>query len=304
MEDPSSMIREDDQHESTDEDEDREVEEDFTKLMASSTKKVHHLTDMLVNAKLGLGKLKIIIRSKMNGYLIMLYTQLALSDDRVWAEGLLIFYEIFHFLEEAMRRLEKIEIIHRMSRVIHGIERTKAFEEDLLHYYGSNFFETYQIRPSVGNYLRHLRNLEEREPLRLLAYVYHLYLGLLSGGQILKRKRDLKLKLFTVGGLIRDTIPDNRIRKEDAVTRFEDGRSISDIKKEIKFTMNDIASDLSLDERNSLLQEGILVFRHNLEIIHSIRGTGRVAVLNVLTHPIFIIIFVSLAFCVLYFLVI
>jgi len=218
-----------------------------------------------------------------------------MSDNRVWAEGLLIFYDIFRFLEGALDRLQsKLEVFNRMSKVIKGIQRTKAFEEDLKYHYGDNFLVTYEIRPSVGTYLRHLQVLEEREPLRLLSYIYHLYLGLLSGGQVLTRKRDLQRKLLTVGGLIENTIPDSR-KKMDAVTRFEDGRSIPEIKKEIKFTMNDIAADLSTDERNSLLEEGTLVFRYNLEIIQSIKGTGRIAIFTLLTHPIFILCLILLS---------
>lgn len=48
--------------------------------MRRATRRAHAASDALVNVKLGL----------------------ALSDDGVWAEGLLVFYEIFRRLEEAM----------------------------------------------------------------------------------------------------------------------------------------------------------------------------------------------------------
>lgn len=44
---------------------------------------------------------------------------------------------------------------------------------------------------ALENYLEHLQNLERENPKLLLAYVYHLYLGLLSGGQILAKKRSV-----------------------------------------------------------------------------------------------------------------
>lgn len=42
---------------------------------------------------------------------------------------------------------------------------------------------------ALENYIEHLQELERSNPQLLLAYVYHLYLGLLSGGQILAKKR-------------------------------------------------------------------------------------------------------------------
>lgn len=223
-------------------------------------------------------------------------TFVAMSDDHIWAEGLLIFYEIFRFLEETLTRLSpRLEVFNKMQKVLIGIERTRAFEEDLEFYFGSEFLRTYIIRPSVANYLRHLKILEEREPLRLLAYIYHLYMGLLSGGQILKKKRDLKQKFTTLGGIIGNRSANPNPRSSDAVTRMGfDGRSISDIKKDIAFTMNDIASDLSKDEKDSLISESLLVFQYNNEIIRSVKNTGKVAVLAVLTNPLFILLILIL----------
>jgi heme oxygenase len=217
-----------------------------------------------------------------------------MSDDTIYAEGLLIFYEIFRFLEEVLAKLSpRLLVFNKMDKILKGTERTKAFEDDLEFYFGKGFFRTsYSIRPAVANYLRHLKVLEEREPLRLIAYIYHLYMGLLSGGQILKKKRELKLKLTTLGGLT-GTGPITRNGSEnrgDAVTQFGlDGRSISEIKRDIAFTMNDIASDLSKDEKDSLISESILVFQYNNEIIRSVKNTGRAAVMAVLTSPLLIL---------------
>ena len=48
-----------------------------------------------------------------------------------------------------------------------------------------------KIRPkALVKYIDHLKHIaEEDEPLLLVAYIYHLYMGLLSGGQILSKKR-------------------------------------------------------------------------------------------------------------------
>ncbi|ODM95621.1 Heme oxygenase 1 [Orchesella cincta] len=263
-------------------DEDNDPDEDdevlFTIKMRQATRKVHNVSDALVNAKLGI----------------------AMSDEKVWAEGLLVFYEIFRFLENALERLApRNSHFKKMHAVIQDIQRTKAFEDDLQYYYGNNYLKTYQIRPSVADYLKHLETLEEREPLRLLAYVYHLYMGLLSGGQILKRKRELRRKLkrsfgellgwfgLRPQGSTTDSYGSSSSKPGNAVTTFAmDGRTISDIKKEIAFTMNDIAADLSRDEKESLLSEGIAVFQRNNEIVGSIERTGLIALKNLTGSPV------------------
>jgi len=142
--------------------------------------------------------------------------------------------------------------------------------------------------------------LEEREPLRLLAYVYHLYMGLLSGGQILNRKRELRKKLkrsfgellgwLSLGMRSRSPPPpggSSSVKLGNAVTSFVmDGRTINDIKKEIAFTMNDIASDLSKDEKESLISESMMVFQRNNEVVGTIERTGLIALKNLSGSPV------------------
>ena len=104
--------------------------------------------------------------------------------------GLLVFYEIFKFLEECLER-------HADSLMgdllLPGMARTAALEQDLAHYLGEGWREGYTVRQEVRGYLEHLQHLEEDNPYLLTPYVYHLYMGLFSGGQVLKAKRFLSL---------------------------------------------------------------------------------------------------------------
>lgn len=68
--------------------------------------------------------------------------------------------------------------------------RKKAFEDDLTHYLGVDW-KTLPKSMALENYLQHLQDLENDDTKLLMAYVYHLYLGLLSGGQILAKKRKM-----------------------------------------------------------------------------------------------------------------
>ena len=142
----------------------------FSKQMRLRTRNIHALSDNLVNLKLGA----------------------TISNDAVWSEGLLVFYEIFRFLEKALDR-------HADSLLgdldLDGLRRTEALELDLEHYFGEEWDRDYEVRPAVAAYLAHLERIERRDPYLLVAYVYHLYMGLLSGGQVLNGKR----KLFGVG---------------------------------------------------------------------------------------------------------
>ena len=134
----------------------------FSVQLRKATKNIHDLSDALVNAKLGV----------------------TISDDSVWAEGLLVFYEVFKFLEKSLNSHSDSLI---GDLLIPDMARTEAFEEDLDFFFG-DWREGYQIRPEVRLYLDHLGSLDQENPYLLIPYIYHLYMGLFSGGQILAAK--------------------------------------------------------------------------------------------------------------------
>ena len=135
----------------------------FSVQLRKATKNIHDLSDALVNAKLGV----------------------TISDDSVWAEGLLVFYEVFKFLEHALRSHSDSLI---GDLLIAGMARTEAIEEDLEHFYGASWKDDYTVRVEVQQYLDHLTQLDNDNPYLLIPYIYHLYMGLFSGGQILQAK--------------------------------------------------------------------------------------------------------------------
>lgn len=214
----------------------------FSKQMREATRDVHALSDALVNAKLAF----------------------ALSDNGVWAEGLLIFYEIFRYLEDAMLRLKGTPV---GDFYIDGLARTEAFEKDLKFYLGDNWADNYVPRESVAEYLLHLRHLEKSKPILLVAYIYHLYMGLLSGGQILTKKRALVQKI----------IPGSRELNNTgyAVTTFEN-TSIANLKRQFVNILNTVALTLDDKTKQELLEESRNVFVMNNKIIKTVRGTTHV----------------------------
>lgn len=194
----------------------------------------------------------------------------ALSDSCVWAEGLLVFYEIFRYLEEAMIRLKDT---HVGELCIEGMQRTEAFEKDLNFYLGTDWMKTYKPRDSVIKYLLHLRKLESSDPNQLMAYIYHLYMGLLSGGQILRKKRAVVKKFLPFS---------SEHTYQDAVTDFG-ATNISNMKKDLVEAMNGIAGVLDEGTKEKLIEESKTVFMMNNEIIKSVQGTNEVILKKLIT---------------------
>lgn len=185
----------------------------------------------------------------------------AVSDNSVWAEGLLVFYEIFRFIEEAILRLKNTPVGEFNFK---EMMRTEAFEKDLEFYLDKNWAYNYTPRESVVKYLLHLQELEKENPILLMAYIYHLYMGLLSGGQILSKKRLLTNKFLLLP---------KEDREGNAVTDFGN-HSIASIKKKIVETTNSIANDLDDNTKELLLKESKTVFVLNNAMIRTIRGTN------------------------------
>ncbi|KOX70144.1 Heme oxygenase [Melipona quadrifasciata] len=236
-------------------------EDTFCKKMRKATREIHSISDALVNAKLAFGFL----------------------DDSVWADGLLIFYEIFRYLELAMIRWKHTEV---GSLLQDELRRTEAFERDLEFYLGKEWTKNYNPRGSVTKYLNHLKEIENTEPILLLAYIYHLYMGLLSGGIILRKKRQVMQKIWPFKGS--QTTVNN-------ITDFGNS-NIYELKRNMRDTMNSIAKTLDEDTKNKLIEESKMVFTLNNEIIRSIEGAGTILIKKTMYFVIPVMIFLLALF--------
>lgn len=141
--------------------------------------------------------------------------------------------------------------------------RATLFEADLELYYGKNWKITHtpKSRECVRNYINHLEELEKTEPNLLIPYIYHLYLGLLSGGIIIRKKH--KLTPFSV------------FSKQSSVVDFE-SKIVGELKTFIKNITNDIAENLDEDMKKKLLDESITVFKLNCDLIRSVESAKNV----------------------------
>lgn len=203
----------------------------FSKEMRKVTRDVHDLSDALVNAKL----------------------VLAMSDTNIWIEGLLVFYEVFKFLEKTMDECRGNTFLQEFN--IKEMKRTECFENDLKYYLGEDWKLNYKPRESVVKYLNHMEEIKKKDDTLLIAYVYHLYLGVLSGGQLISKKRQLSpFKSSYV----------------DQVLSFRPDVNVGSLKRQIKRILDDQSANISHETRLALLEESRRVFLLNNSIIKSI----------------------------------
>lgn len=147
--------------------------------------------------------------------------------------------------------------------------RMENFERDLCFYKGDSWKENYKPREAVCKYLSHLNRIKETNSLLLIPYVYHLYLGLLSGGQILVKKRQLKSK-FTGSDNNEDEV---NITPGNALLSFPD-RSLFELKNNLKATIDEYAKNFDDDLRREMIVESQKVFELNNMLINSVEGVA------------------------------
>ncbi|XP_026674810.1 heme oxygenase 2 [Ceratina calcarata] len=240
-----------------------EEQNSFCKRMRKATREIHTISDSLVNAKLAFG----------------------FFDNSIWADGLLVFYEIFRYLELAMIRSKDTQVGLFLRE---ELRRTEAFERDLEFYLGKEWKKDYSPRESVTKYLIHLNEIEKADPILLVAYIYHLYMGLLSGGIILQKKRQL----------VRKAWPFKQIQTTSSnIIQFGDS-SIYELKQYMRDTMNKIADTLDEDTKDKLIEESKTVFALNNEIIRSVQGIGTVALKKTAYFVISVLVFLFAFFIV------
>lgn len=239
------MTEQETENEKVEDEKDDKRKELFSQRMRAATRNIHNTSDAMVNAKLGV----------------------TMSDDSVWAEGLLVFYEIFKFLEEAL-------VAHSDSLIgdllIPGMARTEALESDLAHYLGDGWKDGYVIRSEVAKYLEHLKKLDQENPYLLIPYIYHLYMGLFSGGQVLRATRFLSMSSISGAGG-----DDDGDKPGNSVTTYGDV-TIGSLKKQLRKAINDLAEELDEETKEAILVEGVKVFELNNVIIGSVKGVDRV----------------------------
>lgn len=242
----------------------------YTKELRAATNDVHRLTDILVNAKFAF----------------------ALSDDSVWADGLLSFYEIYKFFEEHLPpKLLPVEL-----------HRTASFEKDFEYFWGRDWRRNYEIRPCVQKYIEHLEEVNAKNQILLFAYAYQMYMALMSGGQLLQKKRMIARKLWP-GRVNADTETVNRETEAPSSSSVSESQAtgdlssrpmpvqvcicppgcaatyfpekIDDLKSKLRHILNQHYKDFDEKTKAEFIEESRNVFLYNSDVVRNVKGVNR-----------------------------
>lgn len=100
---------------------------------------------------------------------------------------------VYAALEEGMRQHKDHPVLSNIYFPV--LERSEKIKEDLAFLIGNDWESKMPETEAARSYGERLRNLAEKNPVRLAAHAYTRYLGDLSGGQILKKMAQKHLGL-------------------------------------------------------------------------------------------------------------
>ncbi|CAB9497735.1 Heme oxygenase 2 [Seminavis robusta] len=218
----------------------------LTDQMRAATKSDHDKSDKLVNLKLAL----------------------VLTSPALYGEALGLFLPVFETMESIIDRNSKHPQIGKLHPMMDILRRTPGFRSDLEYYLPGDRRQELEKAWKNGEnavikeYVEHLEKLEKEDPVRVLAYAYHLNGGVLAGGQIISRMVRKAMGL-----------PNNQ---EEGVMVFKvkDEASMSNkgVFQKVKSIFNE-ELELSAESKQALIQEGKEVFRLNNALVSTVKGT-------------------------------
>ncbi|XP_055902830.1 heme oxygenase 1 [Eupeodes corollae] len=220
-------------------------EEDFPTQLKKATRDVHKISDVLVNAKFAL----------------------ALSNDKVWADGLLSFYELYKFFEQELPEELLPKELHRID----------GFERDFEYFLGKDWKQSYEIKEPVKKYMDHLREVNERDKILLFAYAFQMYMALMSGGQLLQRKRMIARKLT----MSKKEDDEEETVKPGCEATWFGHKKIPELKAKLKSILNEKYKDFDEDMKKAYIEESRNVFIFNNEVIRSVKGVNQVNAIQI-----------------------
>lgn len=191
------------------------------------------------------------------------------------------FYEIYKYFETHLPE----ELLPK------ELHRTEAFEKDFVYFYGENWKDNYEIRPAVRKYLDHLEQVNKTNKLLLFAYAYQMYMALMSGGQLLQKKRMVARKLWPGSNKdVEEEIDDKPTDPDDLTTRpmpaqvsiCPDGcaatyfpEKISVLKAKLRTVLNENYGKFDEQMKADFIEESKNVFLFNSDVVRSIKGVNR-----------------------------
>ncbi|KNC98385.1 uncharacterized protein SPPG_06091 [Spizellomyces punctatus DAOM BR117] len=187
---------------------------------------------------------------------------ICLLDHQLYARLVRQFYELYKTVEdEVTRHIEAGDEAGLLLKQVamREIFREEAFREDARYWCGPDWRDWKESGP-MKKYKAHVKELSEKEPVVLLAYLYTMYLGLFAGGQLVRRKLAKKLGFA----------PSSCSGGSEGLSIFTFSNPIFELKRAYHQRFD--ALELSEDVTQRILDEAQLVFAKNLVIIADLEG--------------------------------
>jgi heme oxygenase len=232
-----------------------DVDLPLTDRLNIQTRSVHEKSDKLVNLKLSM----------------------VLTSKHLYAEAISLFWPIYSELEDLMEKHKNHEKLKQLYPLLEILRRSSRFENDIRWLLGSD--ELYQdlmqrrfdehgnkreIRTpaELKEYIDHLRELSDKTPMRLVAYIYAQYSAIMAGGSIIKRIVKNAYAIRMEEGV--------EIFSFDCNDKFENTKII---RNRIKHILNE-QMGLSEDEKLSIIDEAPQVFVRNNALVGTVTDTS------------------------------
>ncbi|KAF9586713.1 heme oxygenase (decycling) 1 [Lunasporangiospora selenospora] len=230
--------------------------------------------------------------------------------------------------EEEYERHVKSKDCHCHPWVAHTyaphLRRTEAFEADLDYFYGPDWKDQPQTRPTKRD---HIRDISKRQPIKLVAFPATLYLGIFFGGQITRSKivkstnfspsppnkklggeDDSGIAIFTfrerleVDSATEQNQTEKDVSSSSSVSRPK-GKKLdpNKVKNALREQLNTIpniddGSESTLKGRAEVGQEAQEIFARNLDLMTSVRGMSWVWVRWIVKFFLYFVLAVAVLF--------
>lgn len=207
-----------------------------------------------------------------NNKLASLKMVIALRSGHIWREYVRTFYWLFLSFEEEVRKIRHSGSGHLSAafEAVHDplLLRTQKIRQDLAFYYDGDKSVYEHCNSAEGRaYMAHIRDIAERSPVRLMAYLSVMYLGLFAGGQIIRSKIVKRTGFYpSKPGLTHAEV----IEQGTNIFQF-DTENTTDLKKTHRARFDRVCLEyLNQDEQNEICEEAKEIFIRNERLIASV----------------------------------
>ena len=176
---------------------------------------------------------------------------LILTSKPLYVESLNLFLPIYTFLEEALERQQHDAHLGKLYPLLPQLARAPGFRKDI-DFYREN--RTLTTPPEVDDYVAYLKQLEEENPVALVAWYYHMYMAIFAGGFIIQK-------------CVRKTMKLSSSNEGVQAFMFQDNPKM--VRDQLKNVINGM--DLTEEQEEVLFGEGPKVFARNDELMANLR---------------------------------